>query len=364
MNGTTEYDIAIVGGGLAGLSLAIQAADSGRKVILFEKEEYPFHKVCGEYISRESWGFLERLGVDLTAMNLPLIDTLQLSDAKGRAYTFDLPLGGFGISRYCLDEALYKQAVTKGVQVATATKVDAVEFANDTFSISANHVRYRARIVAGSFGKRSNLDVKWHRSFVEQKPSALNNYIGVKYHIRHAHAAGQIALHNFYNGYCGMSKIEDDKSCLCYLTTAANLKNCGNSIGEMEKKVLWKNKQLRDIFTQAEFLYEKPLTISQVSFAPKSLVEDHVLLAGDAAGMISPLCGNGMSMALHASKLLFESMEDYLAAKIDREKMERTYIHKWKEQFSRRLFTGRMVQRFFGGEVSNFLFYKWYAYTT
>ena len=58
------FDVAIVGGGLAGLSLSILLAKAGYKVILFEKEKYPFHKVCGEYISLESWNFIERLGIE------------------------------------------------------------------------------------------------------------------------------------------------------------------------------------------------------------------------------------------------------------------------------------------------------------
>jgi menaquinone-9 beta-reductase len=39
------YDVAIVGGGLAGLALSIQCAKAGYTTILFEKEKYPFHKV-------------------------------------------------------------------------------------------------------------------------------------------------------------------------------------------------------------------------------------------------------------------------------------------------------------------------------
>ncbi|MCW3086897.1 MAG: NAD(P)/FAD-dependent oxidoreductase, partial [Sediminibacterium sp.] len=69
-----EYEIAIIGGGLAGLTLAIQGADAGYKVILFEKETYPFHKVCGEYISMESWDFLQRCGVPLGDWSLPRIN--------------------------------------------------------------------------------------------------------------------------------------------------------------------------------------------------------------------------------------------------------------------------------------------------
>ena len=59
------YDTAIVGGGLAGLSLAIRLSKKGYHILLLEKEIYPFHKVCGEYISMESWGFLTALGLPL-----------------------------------------------------------------------------------------------------------------------------------------------------------------------------------------------------------------------------------------------------------------------------------------------------------
>ncbi|HOZ87448.1 MAG TPA: NAD(P)-binding protein [Bacteroidia bacterium] len=57
-----SYDCAIIGGGLGGLCLAIQLADKNYSVIVFEKNEYPFHKVCGEYISMESHDFLASLG--------------------------------------------------------------------------------------------------------------------------------------------------------------------------------------------------------------------------------------------------------------------------------------------------------------
>ena len=39
---TPDFDLAIIGGGLAGLTLAIQMADKGYTIGLFEKETYPF----------------------------------------------------------------------------------------------------------------------------------------------------------------------------------------------------------------------------------------------------------------------------------------------------------------------------------
>src|SRR6187397_2364427 len=70
------------------------------------------------------------------------------------------------------------------------------------------------------------------------------------------------------------------------------------------------------IFSNSEFLYEEPLAISQISFDKKEQVENHVLMIGDSAGMITPSCGNGMSMALHAGKLAFEEIGSFLQGKI------------------------------------------------
>lgn len=351
-----QYDIAIIGGGLAGLTLSIQCANAGYKTILFEKEQYPFHKVCGEYISLESFSFLERLGVSLNNFDAPFIKKLQLSDVKGKLYQFDLPLGGFGISRYSLDNHLNQLAVSKGVEVFTESKVNDINFNNNIFDIQTIKGNFTSVVAAGTFGKRSNIDVKWKRSFITQKPDKLNNYIGVKYHIRFPFTKENIALHNFKDGYCGISNIEENKCCLCYLTTANNLKTNNNSITEMEKNVLWHNPKLKEIFNNAEFLYKEPLVISQVSFSKKQQVENHALMIGDAAGLITPLCGNGMSMAMHAGKLAFENIDAFFQKKITRAEMENNYTNQWQQQFSKRLFIGRTVQRIFGNNTSTSLF--------
>jgi flavin-dependent dehydrogenase len=64
--------------------------------------------------------------------------------------------------------------------------------------------------------------------------------------------------------------------------------------------------------------------------------------------MIAPLCGNGMSMALHGSKLAYNTIEKYLHKKISRPQMEAQYIREWKTQFSTRLSVGRIIQQLFG----------------
>lgn len=349
------FDVVIVGGGLAGLALSIQCAKNGYQAVVFEKEKYPFHKVCGEYISFEAWDFLEWLGVPLGEMNLPVIRKLLVSAPNGKLLEHTLPLGGFGISRYKLDSLLADIARKSGVELLENIKVESVQFEKEVFNTRYAMTSVQSQIAAGSFGKRSNLDIKWKRNFTVQKNNRLNNYIGVKYHLQTDHPAGQIALHNFKNGYCGISQVEDEKYCLCYMTTAKNLQENGNSIHQMEKNIIQKNPHLKKIYSSSSFL-TGPVTISQISFDKKSQVENHILFVGDAAGMITPLCGNGMSMALHASKLAFEQIHNFLQKKISREQMENAYQRQWRLHFRKRLSAGRTLQRFFGNTaLSNLL---------
>lgn len=347
MQDEITYELAIVGGGLAGLALSIQMAREGYTVILFEKEGYPFHRVCGEYISLESWGFLQRLGVELESLNVSHIKRLCVSSMSGSSFEQELPLGGFGISRHKLDHRLVQIAKQSGVIVYEQTRVNDIQFSEGYFNIASSKGNFKARVAAGCYGKRSNLDVKWQRPFMVAKKNKLNNYIGIKYHIRYNFPNDLIALHNFKKGYCGISRVEDDQYCLCYLTTADNLQSSGNDIKKMEQTILSANPHLEKIFNECEMIRAEPVIISQISFDKKELIENHVLMIGDAAGMITPLCGNGMSMALHASKIAAEKIQQFLNGSISRQLMEENYFSEWKENFESRLRTGRMLQRLF-----------------
>lgn len=340
------FDCAIIGGGLAGLTLAVQLVDAGHSVVMFEKEKYPFHKVCGEYISMESYDFLERLGIPLSAMNLPMINEVKISAPNGNAITRKLDLGGFGITRYTLDSMLASLARKKGVVLLEEVKVSELNFENEIFTIQTTSNSYQAKLAVGAYGKRSNMDNKLERGSSKNK----KNYIGIKYHVKLDFPDNRIELHNFKNGYCGISKVDGDKYCLCYLTDSQNLRENGNDIKTMEQNVLMKNTLLKKYFTEAIFLYDKPLTISQITFEKKGSVEGNVLMIGDSAGNIAPLCGNGMSMAMRSSFEVFQLIEKYLGNKISRETLERDYEKRWNKLFSNRIRAGKYLQYLFGRE--------------
>lgn len=345
------YEVIVVGGGLSGLINGIKLARSNHRVLLIEKKSYPFQRVCGEYISNEVKPFLDELGCFPTHLGPSEISRFQLTSVSGKSVEIPLDLGGFGVSRYSFDQFLAEKAMEEGVTIKTQTSVSKVTYHGDDFSVfTTNGDSYKAKIVIGAYGKRSVLDKSLNRKFMKER----SPYVGVKYHIKSSLKKDLVALHNFKGGYCGISQIEDGKFNLCYLASREVLKKAGN-IPAMEKNILMKNPWLHDIFQNSEFLMDTPEVINEISFARKEPVFNHILMPGDSAGMIAPLCGNGMAMAIHGAKISSELASDYLQGKINRTEMEYMYTSKWNHQFAKRLWIGRNIQKLFGsGQGSEF----------
>ncbi len=356
MTRETEYDCAIIGGGVAGLSLAILLAKDGRKTILFEKQEYPFHKVCGEYISNESVKFINKLGAKISNYDLPNIDSLFMSSVSGIAVKRNLSVGGIGFSRYELDRLLYQTSIACGVQVKTQTKVQHVGFEKDFLQISFGNETINAKTVGGAFGKNSNIDAHLNRTI---RADERNLFVAVKHHIKlSSYNRACVELHNFNGGYCGLSAIEDDKVNLSYITKAENLRKCGNKISELERRILSENPFLGKIIAEAKFELEKPLVISHLHFGLKTAVNSHILMLGDAAGNIAPLSGNGMSMAFRSAAIAHLCINDFLSGKMSRAAMEKSYTDEYKKAFSARIRYARMVHKTFGKPfLNNLSFY-------
>ncbi len=340
--------VAIVGGGLAGLITSIQLVRAGIPVQLFERKRYPFHRVCGEYISNETAPFLRSLHLFPEEFNPPEIKRLQLTSVNGRAAEIPLDLGGFGISRFAYDHWLSKTANHEGVEIMEETEINKISFTDDFFQLTSPSQLFNADVVVGAFGKRSKLDKSLGRLFLKKR----SPFVGVKYHIRIDHPGHTISLHNFKDGYCGMSAVENGVTNLCYLTERKNLKNSGG-VRELEESVLFENPFLERIFKNADFAFDAPEVINEISFETKKPVEHHILMAGDAAGMITPLCGNGMAMAIHSSKILAQLLVPYCAGAITRKALENAYAKSWTKQFALRLWTGRQLQKLFGAEWSS-----------
>ena len=333
------YDVVIVGGGLAGLTAANHLAQRHQHVLVIEKNIYPIHKVCGEYLSKEVLPYLESLEVDLgDAVN---IDRLELSHKTGSILRTELPLGGIGISRYALDHRMYQAALKKGVEILFDT-AELVKFRDNSFEIRTGAGKIiESQIVIGAFGKRSALDKSLDRNFIRHKAP----WLGVKAHYRmHDYPDNLVGLHAFEGGYGGLSKTETGDINFCYLASYSSFKPYGN-IEAYNREVVSQNPHIRRMLQDSEILFDKPLSIAQISFEKKNIIEDHMLMCGDSAGLIHPLCGNGMAMAIHSAQIASDLVLKFLNnTEFKRADLEAEYHRKWQAAFSNRMSWGRMLQ--------------------
>ena len=335
-----SIDVIIIGGGLAGLTAAIDLAQKGYQVVLFEKNEYPKHKVCGEFISNEVLPYFKTLAVDIESLQSTKIDKTTLSIVSGKQISSVLPLGGFGISRYSLDFYLAEKAKEFGCQIIHENVLK-VTFENNQFIIETDKTHFfKANVALGAFGKRSNLDKELNRNFIIKK----SPWLAVKGHYSGDFSNDLVELHNFEGGYCGVSKVEHNRINICYLVKYDVFKKYKN-IADFQENVMSQNPHLKAIFNEMKPLFENPLTISQISFEEKKQVENHLLMLGDSAGLIHPLCGNGMAMAIHSAKIASEEVDLFLKGKLSRNEMEEHYQNQWNKQFKNRLQTGKLLSK-------------------
>ncbi|MGJ1436284.1 NAD(P)/FAD-dependent oxidoreductase [Sphingobacterium siyangense] len=350
---TINPDVIIIGGGLAGLTGALHLSKQGFNVTLIEKHVFPRHKVCGEYVSNEILAYLHWLKVDVESLCPTHIQELEFTTEDGQMNKIRLSLGGIGISRYALDDLLYQQAKSNGCTIVIAT-VTGISFSADTFTVSFQDQVLRSKIVLGAYGKRSNMDQLLSRDFITK----TSPWMAVKAHYSGDFPNDLIALHHFEGGYCGISKVEDDRINLCYLADVKTFKRYKN-IDDYQKYVLSKNRHLKYFFEHNRLLFEKPLTISQFSFDKKSTVENHILMIGDTAGLIHPFCGNGMAMAIHSAKIASELVLEYYRGHIhSRKQLEKAYVKQWNRTFKRRLLFGRLLSRLLSYKIGTAVLMK------
>jgi menaquinone-9 beta-reductase len=344
--GPNFYQVIVIGGGLAGLVSSIHLSMCNISVLLIEKNSYPKHKVCGEYISNEVLPYLISLGFNPFDFGAKAIQNFELTTNSNKKISTKLPLGGFGISRHKMDYELSKLAVQNGVQILQDSVTD-VNFSINQFTISTkNYGEFTSTITIGAFGKRANLDVKLNRSFIKKQ----SPYLAVKTHAKIPFKEDLVALHNFKGGYCGVSMVEEDLVNLCYITNFKSFKKY-KDIDTFQKEVVFKNKALKHIFQNANMCFEQPLTISQISFQTKKTIENHMIMCGDTAGMIHPLCGNGMAMAIRSAQMASLVIIDYLHKKISsRSEMEKQYSKMWDKAFKIRLKAGHILAYLFRQE--------------
>ncbi|HWX55238.1 MAG TPA: FAD-dependent oxidoreductase [Verrucomicrobiae bacterium] len=307
------YDLIVAGAGPAGSACAITAARAGAKVLLLEKDRFPRHKVCGEFVSPESLRLLEWLLGEKQFQTSPEIGVSRVFFGN-EPITLPISPCARSISRFDLDSALLQAARQAGVQADEGVTVREIA-QQDNFQVRTAGKSFVARAVVNATGRWSQLT---------QYPHGGEKWIGLKAHFREDAPPPSVDLYFFNGGYCGVQPVGPDAVNASAMVRA----DAAHSLEEVfaRNPELWRrSRDWQPIFS--------PITTSPLCFRRPQTESRGVFLAGDAASFVDPFAGDGISLALHTGRLAAESLQPFFLGQTSLGEAHRSYRDSYMKRF-------------------------------
>ena len=323
-----EVDVAIVGAGPAGSTLAAILARRGASVALIDRDTFPRDKVCGEFLSYDALPIIDDFGLDLSSA--PRISRCRIVGRR-RTFEFEFPQTARGVSRLRLDDLLVRHAVAAGAQALESCSASAISRER----VETDRGEIRARVVVGAWGRWGRFDQQLNRKFVTDRG---HRNFGFKRHYR-GDGSDVIELYSFEKGYVGVSAIENGETNICGLVHAARLAGHKGKWEAFIDEIRREEPHVDAMYARYEPAQDAFLSSEPVIFRGRSAVEQGIFLIGDASGIIDPLTGSGMAMALQSAVLVAPFVLDALVGKRDERKYERQH----REFFDNRIAWSRRV---------------------
>jgi len=359
-----HYDVAIIGGGPAGSMAAIYLSRVGFDVCLIEKKKFPRDVLCGEFLSEEVTTILKELQLfeEFLALNPVLISRFKSVNESGTEIRSNLSFPAYALKRSLFDEFLMNKAINSGANVYQPAEADFIRREDNKFLVGIIKKNNKEDIlvdvsnVIAAYGKQNGFDKKLKRDFITSS-SGLN---GIKFHIPNSSIKNfppdEISIYTAENIYCGINTISENETTLCALEKRVNGES---SPRNRILKLLESNKKFGNLF-KPDFentLNDLPVYgTGNIYFGRRNVVENHIFMIGDAAGVIAPLAGDGIGMAFQSAKLISSLLSDYKKGKYSGYQLEKTYVMEWNKLFLRRirfaLFVQNLVLRRFTNKIS------------
>jgi geranylgeranyl reductase family protein len=312
---TAQYDLIVVGAGPAGSACAITAARQGARILLLEKDRFPRHKVCGEFVSSESLELLHGIVEDGRFQACPRIASSRIF-VDGKTLTLPVSPTAQSIPRFDLDAALFQAAQRAGATVREEAAVSEVR-RNRHFEVITSGETITARTIINSSGRWSRL--------TQFDVAGKDKWLGLKAHFKEAAAPQSVDLYFFPGGYCGVTPVSTNSVNACAMVRADAARTL-EEVFAKEPRLWQRSRAWQPLFSA--------VSTSPLYFREPETEADGVLLAGDAAGFIDPFAGDGISLALQSGTLAAETLAPFLRGACSREQACEQYRVAYRRRFA------------------------------
>ncbi|MFD0616205.1 NAD(P)/FAD-dependent oxidoreductase [Paenibacillus sp. GCM10027629] len=349
-------DVVVLGGGMAGSCIAKALADRQWETALIDRQTFPRHKVCGEFLSPETQSTLHALGLTETvaALHPQRIERARLIFEHGGEIELPIPGSAWGLSRYAMDEALHSAAMQAGAQLHLSTTVTGIEQRGKGYTVRTkqgeNTSLFHARAVIAAWGANSRVAHTGHRP--NAAASGQQAYIGVKTHYDGLTMEPVIEMYFFRGGYLGLCPIEDGRVNAAALLSRSKFAKAGKSVLSILESAVQRNRRLAARLAAAVPSPGTQAAIAPVYLQRKPAPWDGFPRLGDASAMIAPLCGDGMSMALRSAALCAPLADSYLRGNLSLQDWEQRFTQEILREFSGPLRWGSVLQWLMGKPVT------------
>ena len=299
-----RYDVVISGGGPCGSFLGYNLASLGFKVCILEKSNFPRYKVCAGGLPKK---ILKLIDFDISQVIEDYIKEIEFSyNFCDKKKILAKDFLAFTVKRENFDYFLLKKAEEKGAKVFLKEGVLNFKIEDEGVVIeSVNKRVFRCKVLVGCDGVFSTI-----RRLADIKTKSFILTLEKEIEVQRLDNFKQKILINFDNrvrGYFWIFPKKDILSC--------GVGGAGLDAQKAESFLKeWLSKNLLTDF-KVRFSYFWPIYINV--FNPPLILNKRVILAGEAAGLVNPLSGEGIYWALKSSKLASICISEFLNRKKD-----------------------------------------------
>jgi geranylgeranyl reductase family protein len=305
-----DCDVLVVGAGPAGTVAARQLAAAGARVRIVDRATFPRDKLCGDTLNPGCLAMLDRLDATVATHVRTrglAITGMTITGPGGATVHADYPSGlsGAALLRRELDQWLLEAAVRAGARFDPGIAVQRPEVAEGPFRVTGvrstcgrREYALRARVIVAADGRSSRLAASLGLSRFARTPRrwAYGTYFtGVSDMSLHGE------MHIRPDGYVGVAPLARGIANVCVVRERPNL-TAGQPAATVIANAIAADRGLRDRFGAAR-------AVSGVTVLGPLAVESAaagcpgMLLAGDAAGFVDPMTGDGLRFAIRGGQL-------------------------------------------------------------